>query len=196
MQRGIEQLRRLEERVAVHHPEAHEFGVLQAGDHPQHAFLLAPLEVGLEAHQVPEAAVFVFLAQLHHRIGALGAAHIAVVHIAPARIPEADRLEGPVAHRVFAAAGELFNRQAALEEGGVLLFEILEFGLLCSQQRLAEGEELLFVHRAVDVIGVALVVAGGAEGHAQINALALHDRAGGIKEVAVGAAGEGAQLLG
>jgi len=125
----------------------------------------------------------------------LSSAHVAVVHIAPAGIPEADRLERPVAHRVFAAAGELFDRQAALEEGGVLLLEILELGLLCSQQRLAEGKELLFVHGAVDVVGVALVVAGGAEGHAQIDALAFHDRAGGIEEVAVGAAGEGAQLL-
>ena len=103
----------------MHHAKAHELGVLQARDQPQHPLLLAPLEVGLEAHQVPEPAVLVFLAQLHHRVGPLGPAHVPVVQVAPAGIPEPDRLERPVAHRVFAAAGQLLNWQAAFKEAGV-----------------------------------------------------------------------------
>ena len=114
----------------MHHAEAHKLGVFQAWDKPQHPLLLAPFQVGLEAHQVPEAAVLVFLAQLHHRVGPLGAAHIAIVHIAPAGIPEPNWLERAVAHRVFAAAGQLLDGETALEEVSALLFKVLQLGLL------------------------------------------------------------------
>ena len=53
LQGGIQQPG-LQEGVAVHHPEADELGALQAWDQAQHPFLLTPLQVGLEAHQVPE----------------------------------------------------------------------------------------------------------------------------------------------
>ena len=110
LQGGVEQLGGFQEGVAVHHPEAHEFGLLQARDQPQHPLLLPPFEVGLESHQVPELAVLVFLAQLHHRIGPVGPADIPVIDVAPAGIPKANGLQGPVAHGVFAAAGQLFDR--------------------------------------------------------------------------------------
>ena len=54
---------------------------------------------------------------------------------------------------------------------------------------------MLPVHGAVDVVGIALVVAGSAKGHAQVDALAFDDRAGRIEEVAVGPAREFPQLL-
>ena len=78
---------------------------------------------------------------------------------------------------------------------GRFRLEVLEVRLFGLQQRLAKGQVLIPVHRAVDVVSVALVVAAGAEGDPQIDRFALHDRAGGIEEVALPAAGEGAQLL-
>ena len=74
-------------------------------------------------------------------------------------------------------------------------FEILQGGLLRRQKGLAEGVVRLPVHRAVDVIGIPLVVTGGPEGHREIDALPLDDGAGGIKEVAFVAPCKAPQIL-
>ena len=195
LQAGVQQLRRLQEGVAVHHAVPHELRLLQPGDQPQHPRLLPPLEVGLEPHQIPEAAVPVLLPQLHHGVGPLGPTHLPIVDIPPAGIPEPDRLEGAIAHGVLPPPRQLLDRQAALEEAGALLVKVLELGLLRRQQRRSEGRVLRLIHRAVDVIGVALVVAAGPKGHGQVDGVAVHNRTGGIEEVAVGPAGELPQLL-
>ena len=104
---------------------ANEFSRRQAGNHLEHTLLLPPLEIGLEPHQIPEPAVLVFLAQLHHGVGPLGPTHIAVFDISPAGIPETNGFQRPVAHRVFTTPRKFLNRQTALEEGGVFLVEIL-----------------------------------------------------------------------
>ena len=56
--------------VAVDHPVADELGALEAGDHPEDALLLAPLELGLEAHDRPVAGGEVVLPQLHDGVRA------------------------------------------------------------------------------------------------------------------------------
>ena len=90
----------------MHHPEAHELGVLEAGDHPQHARLLAPLQLRLEPDQAEVIAGQVVLAQLHDR-----------VRRAPgARIDEADRLHRTEPQRVAPAVRHHLDRQTALEE--------------------------------------------------------------------------------
>ena len=54
--------------VAVHHAEAHELRVLEAGNQAQHALLLAPLDLRLEADQAVVIAGEVVLPQLHGRV--------------------------------------------------------------------------------------------------------------------------------
>lgn len=61
----IEEARRMEERVAVHHAVTQELRVFKPGNHRKDALLLAPLEPGLEADEVVHRARLVFRAQLH-----------------------------------------------------------------------------------------------------------------------------------
>ena len=82
----------------------------QARDHAEDALLLAPLELGLEAHHREVAGGQVVLAELHDREGPPPGA----------RIDEADRLHGPEEQGVAAAAGDDLDGQAALEEELVL----------------------------------------------------------------------------
>ena len=51
--------------VAVHHAEADELGLLEPGNQPQHARLIAPLDLRLEADEAEVIAGEVVLAQLH-----------------------------------------------------------------------------------------------------------------------------------
>ena len=61
---------RLHVGVAVDAAEAREHGVLQARDEAEDLLLGAPLQAGLEAHQVEVVARQGVLAQLHRRRGA------------------------------------------------------------------------------------------------------------------------------
>ena len=54
----------------MHHAEAHELGILEPGNHPQHARLIAPFDLRLEADQAVVIAGERVLPQLHHRIRA------------------------------------------------------------------------------------------------------------------------------
>ena len=56
----------------MHHAEAHELGVLEARDHPQHARLIAPLDLRLEPDQAVVIAGERVLPQLHHRVRQAG----------------------------------------------------------------------------------------------------------------------------
>ena len=47
--------------VAVHHTKANELGLFKPWNHAKHAFLLAPLEIGLKTDKVPKATILVFL---------------------------------------------------------------------------------------------------------------------------------------
>ena len=53
-QRPVEQLGRIEIRVAMQPAETGKFRVGEAGDHAQHARLLAVLQLGLEADHIPQ----------------------------------------------------------------------------------------------------------------------------------------------
>ena len=117
----------------MHHPEANELRLLETWNHLQNALLLPPFEVGLEADKVPQAAIFVFLTELYHRIGAFGPADIPIIDISPSWIPEANRFEGAVAHGVFTAPGQLFDGQTSFKEGGTGLIKVLELCLFSRQ---------------------------------------------------------------
>ena len=55
-------------RVAVHHAVPDELGLLEAGNQPQHARLLAPFDLRLEADQAVVIAREIVLAQLHRGV--------------------------------------------------------------------------------------------------------------------------------
>src|SRR5882762_5769933 len=65
-QGGVEQARAVEEGVAVQPTQARELGIVQAGDGAEETRLLAVLELGLEAHDVPQGAERIVLAELNN----------------------------------------------------------------------------------------------------------------------------------
>ena len=97
----------------MHHAIAHKLGVLQAGNHGEHALLLAPFEPRLKAHQVIQGSLGVFLAQLYHRIG----------FPARAGINKPNGLQRAKGQCLTSAGGQNFHGQTALKHQ--LLFEIM-----------------------------------------------------------------------
>ena len=164
------------------HAHAHELRAAQARDHAQHALLLAPLELRLEAHHREMAGGQVVLAELHHREGPP----------AGARVHQSDRLHGPEEQRVAAAAGDDLDGQAALEEE--LVLEGVQLGALGGGEGLVEGVVLRLVERAVHVVVATLAVARGAEGAREVDGLRLHHRAHRVVEVEVGLTHESGHL--
>ena len=167
----VEQTRRVEERVAVHHAVAHELRVPERRDHGEHALLLAELEVGLAADQIVQRAVRVVAAQLEDRIGVFSGLGVG----------QADRLEDAEAQRIIAAARVDLDGHAALEHLGVL--EAVHRRLLGGGERVPECVILLARERAVDVVRRALAVAGSLVGGVHIDALRGHDGRGRVVEV-------------
>src|SRR5215203_4311295 len=150
-------------RVAVHDAHACEVGVFEAGDGTEDATLLAPLQACLEAHDVVQAALCVVLAQLHHGVGDLARAGVRKAH----------RLHRTEAQGVLAAAGYGLHGEAALEVQ--ILFEVLYGAKFGGRHVIYEGVVLLLGHRAVQVGGLALVVAGGAIDHRLVQRVAVDD---------------------
>ena len=68
-QRGIKELRRIDEGVAVKAAKTRELGCFKRGNGAKDADLLAVLELRLEAHHVEQGAEPVVLAKLDDRIG-------------------------------------------------------------------------------------------------------------------------------
>ncbi len=95
--------------VAVDLAVAEERCVFEAGDEAEDAGLLAELEVVLEAYEVVAVGAEVLLAELDDGVGPA----------AGFGVGEADGLHGAEAEGVAAAAGGLFDGEAA--------FEVLEF---------------------------------------------------------------------
>ena len=65
----VEQLRRVEERVAMQAAEPGELGLLQPRNGAEDAHLLGMFQLGLEADHVEQRAELVVLAQLHDGVG-------------------------------------------------------------------------------------------------------------------------------
>ena len=133
----------------MHHAEPDELGVLEPGNQPQHALLLAPLQLRLEAHQAVVIAGQVVLPQLHG----------CVRRAARARIDEADRLHRPEPQRVQAAVRHDLDRQAPFEEDG--LVEVVDRRRLRVHHRVQEPLVLVAGHRTVQVIAFPVVYSTG-----------------------------------
>src|SRR5258708_4003305 len=137
----IEQTRTVEKRVAVQPAQPRELGLLQAGDCAEEPRLLAVLELGLEAHDVPQGAERVVLAELHDGPWTM----------AGARIAQANGLHRSEAQGLRSARRDHLDRLAAVEIGRVVL-PLLELGLVAGQESRDEGVVLVLVERAVEII--------------------------------------------
>ena len=102
---GQQQVRAADERVAVHLAHAGEAALFKARNQTQDFLLPAPLDIGLETHQVVQRGGRVVLAELHHRVGT----------VSGARIPEADRPHRTEGQGIFPAPGQDLDRQAAFK---------------------------------------------------------------------------------
>ena len=91
--------------VAVDLTVAEEGGVFEAGDEAEDAGLLTELEVVLEADEIVAVGAEVLLAELDDGVGPA----------AGLRVREAGGLHGAEAEGVAAAAGGLFDGEAAFE---------------------------------------------------------------------------------
>ena len=180
----VEQPRRIEKRIAVHHAVAHELRVAQPRYHAEHALLLRKLQVRLESDEVEQRLFRILGAQLHHGPRAA----------AGARVAQADRLQWAEADRVVPALRHHLDRHAALVDLRVHHVEIVDRRALRRNERLVKRLVFLFVHRAVDVIVVAAAVARGREAVLHVEAFARDDRRGGVKKAEPAAAERGDPL--
>ena len=159
--------------VSVHHPIAHVLGVFQSWDHREHPFLLPPLQMGLEAHDVVKRAVGIVPAQLHHGIWLFPRLWVG----------QAPGLEGAEAQCLLPPASHYFHGHAALEH--VFVFKAMDLRLLGGAQLLPESQVLLLGHGAVDIVVAASTVAGAEPGLVHVHAVKGDDRGRGIKEIQV-----------
>src|ERR1700693_1694701 len=82
-----------------------KLGLLQPGNHADHALLLGNPQAGLESHEVPHPAGTILLAKLHHRVSIATSA----------RITQANWLKWSEAKSVAPALSHHFDWHAALE---------------------------------------------------------------------------------
>src|SRR6266487_2530335 len=174
-QSAIEQLWRVEERVAMKAAEAGELGPLETWNGPKDPRLLAVFELGLEAHHVEERAEAIVLAQLDDGVR---------LYARRMRIGEAERLHRPVAQCVAAALRHHLDRQAAVEIGRL---PIVEGDFLSRAQGVDERLVFFARERTIDVSGVRaararFVVARLAPGARHVDRIAVDDGADGIEE--------------
>ena len=107
--------------------------------------------MSLEADEVIHSSLSVFLSELYHGIRLL----------AHALIYKSDGLQRSEKKSLSSSASHYLYGHTALKHLEILLLlavKLLECRLLSRDKRLPEGIILLLVHRAVYIIGVALVV--------------------------------------
>jgi len=167
----LQAVRRIDVGVAVHDPVAHDLAVLQSRNHLQDALLLRPGQMGLEADDVVEAGLGIVLAQLHHGIRLHGLRR------------QTDRFHRSVQQRVPAPLRHHFKRHAAFKVD--FLLEGFDRHRLGVDQLLVELLKLQTVHRTVDIVALAFVIAGFAVGLAEVNGFRGHDRRRRVIEIAV-----------
>ena len=155
----------------MHDAVAEEVGVLEARNHAEHAALLRPGEVRLEAHEVIGRVVGVLGAELHHRPRTP----------ARARVDETNGLHGPEARGIDASAGHLLDGLAGAEQ--IALLEILGDDAIGANELGDERLVLILVHRAVEVVAHAVVlVARLGEDDRAVEGIRVDDGRGGVKE--------------
>ena len=168
----------------MHDAVPQEFRVVQGGDHGEHPPLLREFQMGLEAHQVIDAALGIVPTKLHHGVGP------------PARpgIVQSPGFQGTVQQRVMAPTSHDLHRHTALEHHAVL--KAVDLRLLGMGQLLPEGVVLLLIHWAVYIIIRSFIVPGAHPGVVHVHAFGGHQRCRRVKEMEIAVlAQQGLQLF-
>ena len=169
----IQQLRRIQVGVFVHYAETDELCVLQTGNHAENTSLLRPFEMCLEAYQIIKGGSGVILTQLYY----------CICFLAITRVNEAYRLQRAEAHGVLASCSHFLNRHAGFK---YIMLKILYGSAFRIADSFPEGNVfLLRVEGAVEVVGAALVVAGGTVNLVIVQGIGGNNRCCGIKEVQI-----------
>ena len=168
----------------MHHAVADELRILERRDHGKHAALLPPRQVRLEADHIVYGALGVVTPELHNGI----------VLPACARVSQPHGLERPVAQRIHAAARHHLNRHTALENAAVV--KAVHLRLLRFHKLGDEGEIFILIHRAVDVVRRALIIARGEEGAGHVHAFQRDYGGDGVIKVQVAFGAERGYLFG
>src|SRR6202021_1226321 len=147
----------------------------------------------LEAYEVVAVGAEVFLAELDDSVGPSSRFWIC----------QAYRLHGAEAEGVAATAGGLFDGETAFEvleffcgAGGWEFFPVFGLDVFGGGEGFDEGFVLFFGEGAVDVVGGALVVAGGEVDLGHVDGGGVDDRGDGVVEGEVVGAGEALELGG
>ena len=202
-QARVQHTGRIQKGIAVHDTVPHELGIFQARDHAEHPLLLAPLEVGLEAHDIIEGAFLILGAELDIGPGAVAGVGVHQTH----------RAQGAEAHGISTSGShDLDGHTALVDCDGIRFFAVgigvglgplfrtgiegMERGTLCRSQLGVESLILCLIEGAVQVIGLAPVVPGSGEHLVVIQALGRDDRSHGIIEMEPLIAGQAADLVG
>ena len=158
--------------------ELQEFGILQAGDQAQHACLFAVAKMVLKPDHPKSVGHQIFLPKLH----------AGVRLFAGLRVAKPFWLHRAETQGFGAAAGDLLDRQAALEP--LRFLETFHGNRFGGEQLGDERFILLAAHRAVYVIVAALVVTRRFEGDAHIDAVGRNYRRDRIVKIKLIVAGK------
>src|SRR5581483_10069362 len=182
LKRGTQKFWRRDECVAMHLPITHELRFFKSGDESKDALLLGIFQVGLKANKVEQIARKIILSQLNDCVRPL----------ARARVFEAGWPHRTEHQRIFAALGDDFHGQTALEEMAGFyaranrIFERAQFNPFGSQQSVNERIVFVFGEWTIDVIAAifsTLIVTRGAESDLHVDALARDNRCDGVEEI-------------
>ena len=202
-QLGAKHPGRIQKSVAVHHAVAHKLRIFQPGDHAEHPLLLTPFEVCLEAHDVIQGALLIFCAQLH----------ICPRAVAGVGVYQTHRAQRAKPHGVGAPGSHDLNGHTALVHGdGIGLFavsvrvglcallgagiKVVQGGTLRSGKRGMKGLIFCLVEGAVQIVGLATVIAGSGEHLAVVQTFGGDDGCNGIVEMQPLVPGQASDLVG
>ena len=155
----------------MHHAIADKLRTSKSGNHAENPFLLAPFQMSLEADNIVHRIFFIILTQLDNSIRFLPCP----------RIRKSYRFHRPETHRILTALRHHFHRHTPFKD--ISFFKPVDFRCLRRPERLIKCIVFLFVHGAVQVCRLSLIVAGHPVHDVHIKGFFHHDGRCGIIEV-------------
>jgi len=172
-----QQGRGVQEGVPMDAPIADKFHVFQTGDHPEDPALFRPGQFRLKPHDVVEDSLPILPPELNDRMGLS----------ARPRVNQTDRFHRAVGEGVDPPPGDHLDREASLEAPDLL--EGAEGDLFRPGEFSPKGLVGFPVHRAVQVVRLAVPITGCREDPIPIDGFPLNDRGDRVVKVEVIPAG-------
>ena len=155
----------------MHDTIADKFCILKARNHLKDPFLLAPLEMSLEANDVVKTARCIILTKLHHSVWRL------IFTISRALIViwifQTNWLHRSIKHSFNPSLSHDFNRHAAFKV--FFFFKGIERCFLSIDQSIMEIHKFLLSHRCIEIGCFPLIIAGFEIDLGHINGIDIDD---------------------